>query len=198
MPKTPEQFEQIRNEKKKIIQNVALELFANQGYAYTSISQIAQKAGISKGLMYNYFESKEDLLNTILGNFVEEMTHYIDPNMDNEFSEDEALDFIDMCFNLFTERCEEMKLFYQLGTQTQVTSFFVTENMLSQSFLKKELIIDFFRKKGFAQPEMEVLNLVSTIKGFGLQYVLAPDIFPKEILIQYREYLKDKFIRNNQ
>lgn len=198
MPKTPEQFEQIRNEKKKIIQNVALELFANQGYAYTSISQIAQKAGISKGLMYNYFESKEDLLNTILGNFIEEMIHYIDPNMDNEFSEDEALDFIDICFNLFIERREEMKLFYQLGMQSQVANIFMTEKRLSQNFLKKEIIADFFRKKGFAQPEMEVVSLVSTIKGFGLQYVLAPDIFPKEILIQYREYLKDRFIRNNQ
>ncbi|MDV7394640.1 helix-turn-helix domain-containing protein, partial [Arthrospira platensis SPKY1] len=44
----------------------ALELFAEKGFASTSISQIAKEAGISKGLMYNYFESKEQLLHEII------------------------------------------------------------------------------------------------------------------------------------
>jgi AcrR family transcriptional regulator len=40
----------------------ALELFAAQGYANTSVQQIVQAAGVTKGAMYHYFTSKDDLL----------------------------------------------------------------------------------------------------------------------------------------
>ena len=40
----------------------ALELFAAQGYANTSVQQIVEAAGVTKGAMYHYFSSKDDLL----------------------------------------------------------------------------------------------------------------------------------------
>ncbi|MGE0734700.1 MAG: TetR/AcrR family transcriptional regulator [Alphaproteobacteria bacterium] len=43
------------------IERAALELFVEQGIAATSIRDIADKAGISLGAMYNHFPSKEDL-----------------------------------------------------------------------------------------------------------------------------------------
>ncbi|HEY4652344.1 MAG TPA: TetR/AcrR family transcriptional regulator [Pontibacter sp.] len=42
--------------------DTALSLFSEQGYDATSIRAIAQRAGFSLGLMYNYFRSKEELL----------------------------------------------------------------------------------------------------------------------------------------
>lgn len=53
-------------EKKEQILNAALELFANQGYAATSTSRIAKFAGVSEGLIFRHFESKEGLLQAIL------------------------------------------------------------------------------------------------------------------------------------
>jgi len=66
MPRTEKQFEEIREFRKAMIMDVALELFANEGYYPTSISKIASKAGISKGLMYNYFKSKEVLITVMI------------------------------------------------------------------------------------------------------------------------------------
>jgi len=40
----------------------ALDLFATQGYATTSVQQIVKAAGVTKGAMYHYFTSKDDLL----------------------------------------------------------------------------------------------------------------------------------------
>ncbi|MWB99319.1 TetR/AcrR family transcriptional regulator [Agromyces seonyuensis] len=40
----------------------AVALFAAQGYANTSVQQIVEAAGVTKGAMYHYFESKDDLL----------------------------------------------------------------------------------------------------------------------------------------
>ncbi len=47
--------------KEKAIARSALQLFSKKGYAATSVSQIARSAGIGKGTIYEYFETKEDL-----------------------------------------------------------------------------------------------------------------------------------------
>jgi AcrR family transcriptional regulator len=41
---------------------VSVELFAAQGYAQTSVQQIVDAAGVTKGALYHYFKSKDDLL----------------------------------------------------------------------------------------------------------------------------------------
>lgn len=57
-----EKQQQIHETRKKQILEAATELFDTQGYANTKISDITEKAGISKGLVYRYFKSKEDIL----------------------------------------------------------------------------------------------------------------------------------------
>src|SRR5918995_551535 len=44
------------------VTRAAVDLFARQGYANTSVQQIVEAAGVTKGAMYHYFESKDDLL----------------------------------------------------------------------------------------------------------------------------------------
>jgi len=48
------------------IQNQAFHLFATQGYAATSMRQIASSAGISLGSIYNHFNSKEEIFLAII------------------------------------------------------------------------------------------------------------------------------------
>lgn len=57
MPTRQEQKEERRN----AILEAGLELFVQKGYSGTKISDIAKKAGMSTGLMFHYFESKEQL-----------------------------------------------------------------------------------------------------------------------------------------
>ncbi|EDL66662.1 TetR/AcrR family transcriptional regulator [Bacillus sp. SG-1] len=51
--------------KRKAILEAAVELFAEHGYAKTSMQQIADSIGISKGSLYSFFHSKEDLIISI-------------------------------------------------------------------------------------------------------------------------------------
>lgn len=48
------------------IVEVALDLFASQGYASTPTSQIAQEAEVSEGLIFRHFANKEGLLEAII------------------------------------------------------------------------------------------------------------------------------------
>lgn len=62
MPTRDEQKEQRR----QLIMDKAIELFAKKGYAETKIGDIAQAADMSVGLMFHYFESKEKLYEEII------------------------------------------------------------------------------------------------------------------------------------
>ncbi|GIQ69049.1 TetR/AcrR family transcriptional regulator [Xylanibacillus composti] len=61
-----EQAKQIREERKDQILNAALTVFAEYGIEGTKMNMIAKAAGLSHGLMYHYFKSKEEVLITSL------------------------------------------------------------------------------------------------------------------------------------
>src|SRR5271155_4438185 len=50
-----------RDERREAILKVAREVFFEQGYTAASMSTIAARLGGSKGTLYNYFKSKEEL-----------------------------------------------------------------------------------------------------------------------------------------
>ena len=72
MPKTPKQFEDMRTERRIAILEAALHVFAQEGYHSASISKVSKYAKISKGLLYNYFESKEELLKILIGSLIDD------------------------------------------------------------------------------------------------------------------------------
>jgi len=52
-------------EKRALILKAAVETFAKKGYHQGTITAIAREAGISYGLVYNYFKNKEDIVLTL-------------------------------------------------------------------------------------------------------------------------------------
>ncbi|WP_296079869.1 TetR/AcrR family transcriptional regulator [uncultured Eubacterium sp.] len=75
-----EAFERASDERKEKILEVGINEFASKGYENANINIIAKNAGISIGLMYKYFSTKEDLFITciqrgmsILDNAVDEI-----------------------------------------------------------------------------------------------------------------------------
>ncbi|KAB2873260.1 MAG: TetR/AcrR family transcriptional regulator [Burkholderiaceae bacterium] len=46
--------------------DAALELFVEKGFAATRAEEVAQRAGVSKGTLYLYYASKEDLLKAVI------------------------------------------------------------------------------------------------------------------------------------
>jgi TetR/AcrR family transcriptional repressor of mexJK operon len=64
---TPPQAESGKSElRRRAILDVAREAFLAQGFAATSMSEIAARLGGSKGTLYNYFRSKEELFAAIM------------------------------------------------------------------------------------------------------------------------------------
>ena len=56
----------VRGNTKQEILEASLELFSVQGFEATSISQIADAVGIRKASLYSHFESKQEILDTLV------------------------------------------------------------------------------------------------------------------------------------
>ncbi len=66
-------FDNLPEEKRRRILEVATKEFAKKGYHDASISNIASKSGISVGAVYKYFDNKQDLFLTIADHSIDRM-----------------------------------------------------------------------------------------------------------------------------
>lgn len=64
--------------KRRAIIDVARELFLSGGYAAASMSEIAARVGGSKGTLYNYFRSKEELFVAVMNDACEDILAFMD------------------------------------------------------------------------------------------------------------------------
>jgi len=189
-PRTPRQLEEIREEKRSLIMDTALLHFANNGYHATTINNIARHAGISKGLMYFYFKSKEDLLAAIIEKSVAEVYTYFDTNRDNFLTEEEFEYFIRKAARLINEKQSFWRLFFQVLLQKEVreqfmANFLGTESLLragsdlkNADFISRIMIVltDYFerkkqRKEPGYDPFLDMNMFLLTLKGFALTFL---------------------------
>ncbi len=180
-PRSAKQFDDIRLQKKELIMGVALELFAENGYHATSISQIAKKAGISKGLTYNYFESKKDILDELIAHGFNEIYDSFDVNKDGILTKEEFTLFIKKNFQLLRENLKHWKLFFSLMLQPPVTESFAKDYQEKGEPMFR-ILFGFIQSQGSKDPEGDLMAVSSMLEGAFLYCVAAPDIFPIDIM----------------
>jgi len=69
---------QARGNTRQRIQDVALELFAEQGYEQTSLREIAERLDVTKAALYYHFKTKEDILISIFEDLTRPMDELIE------------------------------------------------------------------------------------------------------------------------
>lgn len=189
MPRTKEQFEDIRNKTKRNILENALMLFAEKGFKGTSISDIARSAGISKGLAYNYFKNKDDLVISVFEMLTKEV-HAILASADNENDPKKKLRmFINQTFNqvINDEKFWRLYMNFVISPEMQQKS-----NKILGEFLE-EMLYEF--KKIFVQmkipnPSNESKILLAIIDGVCFHFMIDKDKYPIETI---RRYLLKKY-----
>jgi TetR/AcrR family transcriptional regulator, fatty acid metabolism regulator protein len=55
----------ITADKRRVLLDAAVRVFARRGYHQARVGDIAEEAGVAHGLLYHYFSSKEEVLETI-------------------------------------------------------------------------------------------------------------------------------------
>jgi AcrR family transcriptional regulator len=198
-PRTPEQFEEIRESRKQQIMDAALELFAMQGYANCSIAQLASHSGISKGLMYNYFESKEALLVALIEDGMSGILEYFDPDHDGVLTTEELTGFIRKVFSSIRENQQFWILYINIVLQPRVKEFLEGEPFSSVMDQYGPMLMAYFTEMGFEDPALEMLTFSALIEGFGVLMVYAyPSVeLPDELLNSYEERVIGMFTKRS-
>ena len=196
-PRTQEQFEEMRETRREQIKNAALELFAQEGYVNCSISQLATHAGISKGLMYNYSESKEALLLAIIEEGMSDFMAYFDPNHDGVLQADELEGFIKIIFSSIRENQKFWILYISIVLQPGVREYLYGEPFKNMMDHYGPMLMEYFTNMGFEDPELEMLTFSALVEGFGVLMVYAyPSFqFPDGLLQKFEDRVIRLFAR---
>ena len=180
MPRTKEQFETMRQVSRQKILNAALEVFAKQGYSSATIDAISKTAGISKGLMYNYFKSKEDVLKELMIGMMENlMCEFMPLKPGTKFKRKDIISFINVGIDLVLEKPYFWKLYFSVFVQPDVTAIIYNKMMeMSKPYLIS--LTEYYKDKGNKNPEVMMRYLSAVMDGIQLHCMLDPETFPAE------------------
>jgi len=70
-------FDKLPEERRQEILQSAAQEFAEHGYSGASMNQIIERAGLSKGAMYYYFDDKQDLYTTVMVRTMQQVVELI-------------------------------------------------------------------------------------------------------------------------
>ncbi|MBD3306432.1 TetR family transcriptional regulator [candidate division KSB3 bacterium] len=191
-----------KDQRKHEIASVALEIFAENGFETTSISRVAEAAGIGKGTIYEYFASKEELMfNAIMvwtKNMEEgtarvlEETHdpvkrlrkLIETLVHNFLSDPRT---IKMALSMFQLLLSDASVFRQYDI--------IRESMRSLRKTFVDVLLDgvsqgVFRPEIARDAEKIVINLLAYLDGIALHYFMNKTYFDvNEQINFYLEHL---------
>jgi AcrR family transcriptional regulator len=180
-----------REEKTRTIARAALELFSQRGFAATSVGQIAKAAGIGKGTIYEYFDTKADIF---VAAVLEWMQH-IEKNMRKKLDQIE-----DPVQRLYEFAHMNMELVDPIDPATARLSVDVLQHTLLQDgalFTRRHLIKEVHTglrqivvsilldgiSKGVFRPaiardaEKIAINLLGYLDGISLHYLMSENYF---------------------
>ncbi|MBU1239760.1 TetR/AcrR family transcriptional regulator [Myxococcota bacterium] len=178
-----------REEKSREIALAALTVFAEHGFESTSMSQVAEAAGIGKGTIYEYFHSKTDLIIAATAAWVQNIEEGITPLLDSDM---DPLTRLRTLFAASTKAFldDPKVILVFLG----ISQLVIKDPALGQRFGGAEVISAPIRKvicsilaDGVAaglfhvhvleNSESIARNLVAFVDGIGLHYVTNPHAF---------------------
>ncbi len=194
-PRTRKQFDAIRHTRRLQIMETALKLFALEGYGNCTISRLASQAAISKGLMYNYFDSKEALLESVIEQGLNDIMELIDPDHDGVLTSDELVGFIRKIFSSIRSRQEYWILFITVIMQPKVKTHLKDKPIIHYVEQFSSMMLEYFKKRGFEDPYLELVNFSAMIEGFGVLLMYAYPIFefPEEMMLKFENRIIDMY-----
>ncbi|RMH81424.1 MAG: TetR/AcrR family transcriptional regulator [Acidobacteria bacterium] len=183
------------NTKERILTS-AKELFSTRGYHKTTVDEIAKHVGLSKGALYFYFKSKEDVMKDLIQGMAERTLSIMQRWSEKEVNAEEAIkghirEFLRECYQdryiayifLFELLClEEFRKIYFENMQK-------IKNLLSQMV-----------KRGYERGEFafgSVESVVNLIMGYTkvvyIELLLLGDLPLEEVIRRVEEGLETIF-----
>jgi len=174
-----------KNNKKELIINAAIKVFAQKGFYTANVADVAKEAGVADGTIYLYFKNKDDLLISLFETKMEEiLKRFSSLVYDKQTAKEKLHQFIHLYFQLIEE-------------DQNLAEVFQVELRQSSKFLKdyhNQKFIDFLnligniihqgQKEGRFKSEVSIhimkLIIFGALDELARQWILTKD--PRENL----------------
>lgn len=182
MPRTPEDNERIRQEAKQKIFSAAMELFIKKGYHATSISDVAKQAGISKGLLYNYFAGKEGLIAKMVEERIAQVAEVMRSAAALQTPVEQLQFIIEGAINHVYQHPDVFRFYLHLQTQPEDDEELMkySRMLVEENARQFELQCAIFEKLKVKEPRKRSLYFSAVLQGTMLMIATYPEQFPIE------------------
>ncbi len=130
-PRSKAQFEAMQDAAREKILDTGLLLFARKGLAATGVTEIAREAGVSLGLMYHYYASKEDLFSALVNMAIQGAREALEGFGDDELDAAEQIKKISRMAAGVLQRENKTAYYFLLLTQAGLTGIAPENQMQS-------------------------------------------------------------------
>lgn len=172
------------DKKEKILQ-VALQLFAEDGFDKTSTSKIAKQAEVSEGLIFRHFKNKEGLLQALNKKGEEKTKALFRPIL----FETEPKIIIEKAIDLVIAIRDNEEIF-QVWKLEYKTKWATEEYGAHKMEPIRFALTAAFQKLGYTSPKQESLWLIIQLDGLVTRLYLQDD-FELELMCQF---IKEKYL----
>jgi AcrR family transcriptional regulator len=164
-------------EKKEKILHAALQLFARDGFKGTATSKVAEHAGVSEGLIFRHFSSKEGLLEAVLEDGAQRAKHLFAEIVNAAHPKEVIEKTIDVAQKLSEDHSEGefWKLQYKIKWELEIDGSHKLQDVESS-------LVHAFSALGYEQPQLEAEHLLMYLDGLATQFFLKTDYDPKPMI----------------
>jgi len=174
-------------------------VFAEKGYAATRVSDIAERAGIGKGTVYEYFSSKKELLFAVFESINEEITARLNTVLDDdEPTQEQLFNLLRLGAEVISEQRELQPVVLDFWAASRGGGFeeHYREAVVASYTLYRKLIADFIRDgqlqgkfRNDVDAESLAATVVATVDGLGVQHYFDRTMDPRRITEQFAHLL---------
>lgn len=169
--------------------DAALHVFAEDSYHGSSIAAVAKRAKVSKGLIYNYFKSKEEILLALVTELFDEMEVMLDIDINQPWTREKFIHIIETSVDEVLRNPQRWKLYMSLSFQPDVTPLLMEQMMPKvQPFMV--LMSNYFKDRGHEDPMTMMRYYSAVLDGVQMHLLLDPENFPVE---KVKQMMIDQF-----
>jgi AcrR family transcriptional regulator len=158
-----------KRQTRKAILDAAIKLFSDKGFEETSIEELAREAGVGKGTIYGYFNTKQEIFLA----FCEEEIEYVFSRLEKEGNPQapllDQIVFLSMCqFDFVTQNREFGRLFCREMAYPREKNLEATGEINARYLSRVMEIIIRAKQRGELQPSADPLLALANFHSFYL------------------------------
>ena len=179
--------------RKQEIIETALKLFAEKGYEYTTMQDIAERMNVSQGLCYRYFKSKAEIFAASSDYYARKAVEQIKLPISNDISALEKFNLVIKRIFEYTIKHHEFEANYKQDEEVRASRLDnVAENMV-------DVLIPIL-EQGVKDGDFVCSNIEYTTRlfTFGIIHTIhsdMPEENTKEYFLSYLDFLKEMFVK---